>query len=50
VGRHRYRHKLYALDATLGDLGAPGKAQLEAAMADHVLGRAELVGTYRKKR
>ena len=49
IGRHRYRHKLYALDTTLGDLGVPGKAQLEAAMEGHVLDRAELVGTYRKK-
>ncbi len=49
IGRHRYFFKLYALDAPLGDLGRPTKAELEAAMAGHVLARAELVGTYRKQ-
>ena len=50
VGRHRYFFKLYALDAALGDLGRPTKAALEKAMAGHVLARAELVGTYQKRR
>ena len=49
TGRHRYFHKLYALDATLGDLGNPGKAALERAMQGHVLAGAELVGTYAKR-
>jgi hypothetical protein len=49
VGRHRYVHELYALDAPLGDLGGPSKRKLEEAMRGHVLGRAELVGTYRKR-
>jgi len=48
VGRHRYVHKLYALDATLPDLRTPTKADLEKAMEGHVLERAELVGTYQK--
>ena len=49
VGRHRYFHKLYALDRELGDLGAgAGKAEVEKATAGHVLGHAELVGTYQK--
>jgi Raf kinase inhibitor-like YbhB/YbcL family protein len=48
IGRHRYFHKLYALDAQLGDLGSPRKADLERRMQGHVLGRAELVGTYQK--
>ncbi len=48
IGRHRYFHKLYALDIVLPDLGAPGKSELETAMEGHVLGRAELVGTYEK--
>ncbi|HEX4609621.1 MAG TPA: YbhB/YbcL family Raf kinase inhibitor-like protein [Urbifossiella sp.] len=48
VGRHRYFFKLYALDAALPDLGTPTKAELEAAMAGHVLARAELIGTYQK--
>jgi len=46
IGRHRYFFKLYALDALLGDLGTPTKAELERAMEGHVLERAELVGTY----
>lgn len=50
IGRHRYFHKLYALDAALSDLGEPTKAQLEQAMKGHVLAQAELVGTYQKKR
>lgn len=48
VGRHRYFHKLYALDVALPDLGRPTKAQLEQAMAGHVLARAELVGLYQR--
>jgi Raf kinase inhibitor-like YbhB/YbcL family protein len=48
IGRHRYFHKLYALDTVLGDLHRPNKAQLETAMQGHVLASAELVGTYRK--
>jgi hypothetical protein len=50
IGRHRYFHKLYALDTVLPDLGTPAKARLEQAMQGHVLGKAELVGTYQKKR
>jgi Raf kinase inhibitor-like YbhB/YbcL family protein len=50
VGRHRYFHKLYALDVTLGDLGRPTKARLEAAMKGHIVAQAELVGTYQRGR
>ena len=50
VGRHRYFHNLYALDAVLPDLGTPTKAELEKAMKGHVLARAELIGTYQKKK
>ena len=47
VGRHRYFHKLYALDRTLGDLGKKArKADVERAMTGHVLATAELMGTY----
>lgn len=49
IGRHRYFHKVYALDAPLGDLGTPTKADLERAMAGHVLARGEVVGTYQKR-
>lgn len=50
IGRHRYFFKLYALDAALGDLAAPTRVRLEAAMRGHVLGEARLMGTYAKKR
>jgi len=49
IGRHRYFHKLYALDTVLPDLRHPTKVQLEQAMAGHVLGTAQLVATYQKK-
>jgi Raf kinase inhibitor-like YbhB/YbcL family protein len=48
IGRHRYYHKLYALDTLLLDLGRPDKAALEKAMNGHVLAQAVLMGTYRK--
>jgi Raf kinase inhibitor-like YbhB/YbcL family protein len=47
VGRHRYFHKLYALDVTL-PAKPLGKSELEAAMHGHVLGTAELMATYQK--
>jgi Raf kinase inhibitor-like YbhB/YbcL family protein len=50
IGRHRYFHKLYALDVVLPDLHRPTKAALETAMRGHVIGQAELIGTYRKGR
>ncbi|MGA7181094.1 MAG: YbhB/YbcL family Raf kinase inhibitor-like protein [Thiobacillaceae bacterium] len=48
IGRHRYFHKLYALDVALPDLGKVSKARLEQAMKGHVLAHAELVGNYLK--
>jgi Raf kinase inhibitor-like YbhB/YbcL family protein len=48
IGRHRYFHKLYALDVVLGDLDRPTKAQVEAAMKGHILASFELIGTYQK--
>jgi Raf kinase inhibitor-like YbhB/YbcL family protein len=47
IGRHRYFHKLYALDTTL-DLDQGTKAELTAAMKGHVLAAAELIATYQK--
>jgi phosphatidylethanolamine-binding protein (PEBP) family uncharacterized protein len=49
VGRHRYVHKLYALDTTLAGLERPTKRALEAAMRGHVIGEATLTGTYRRR-
>lgn len=48
-GRHRYFHKLYALDIELPDLHWPDKAQLEKAMAGHIIGQTELIGTYQRQ-
>jgi Raf kinase inhibitor-like YbhB/YbcL family protein len=47
IGRHRYFHKLYALDITL-NLRDATKSQIEQAMRDHVLANAELIGTYQR--
>lgn len=49
IGRHRYFHKLYALDTELSGLGTPSKAELEKAMDGHVVASAELIGTYEKE-
>ena len=49
IGRHRYFHKLYALDTVLPDLGNPTKADLLRAMEGHVLEEAVLMGTYIKR-
>jgi len=48
IGRHRYFHKLYALDTALPDLGKPARNALEKAMQGHVIGQAELVGLYQR--
>ncbi len=47
IGRHRYFHKLYALDIML-DLRGATKSQIERAMQGHVLANAELIGIYQK--
>ncbi|HVY25358.1 MAG TPA: YbhB/YbcL family Raf kinase inhibitor-like protein [Polyangiaceae bacterium] len=46
IGRHRYFFRLYALDCPRLELQQPRRAELERAMQGHVLGVAELVGTY----
>jgi Raf kinase inhibitor-like YbhB/YbcL family protein len=48
IGRHRYFHKLYALDITLPALGAATKADVERAMAGHVVAEAQIIGTYER--
>lgn len=47
---HRYFFKLYALDTALPLRPGATKAQLEAAMAGHVVATAQLMGTYARKR
>jgi len=48
IGRHRYFHKLYALDTALPAMESPTKTELEQAMKGHLLEKAELIGTYQK--
>jgi len=50
IGRHRYFFKLFALDTVLSGLSNPKKADLEKAIQGHVVGNAELIGTYQKTR
>ena len=50
IGRHRYIHKLYALDTVLPVLHPATKATLEKAMRGHILAQTELVGYYKKKK
>lgn len=49
-GPHRYRFKLMALDIDKLDISSnPKVAEVEAQAASHLLGRAELTGTYERK-
>jgi hypothetical protein len=49
-GAHRYRFKLFALDTDKLDLPSGAKVeQVEATAADHLLGQAQLTGTYERK-
>lgn len=50
IGRHRYFHKLYALDTTLAIPNHATKARIEAAMDGHILAQAVLIGTYKRGR
>ena len=43
---HRYFFKIYALDALLDLKEGATKAQLEKAMAGHILAQGQLMGTY----
>ena len=48
VGRHRYFHKLYALDTVIKGMKKASKAMIEAAMVGHIIAETELIGTYEK--
>jgi Raf kinase inhibitor-like YbhB/YbcL family protein len=48
IGRHRYFHKLYALDSRLEGLKRPTKAQVVEAMTGHIIEEAVLMGSYEK--
>ena len=45
-GSHRYRFRLYALDAELGLPPSATRKDVETAMTGHVLETAELTGVY----
>lgn len=49
IGRHRYFHRLFALERLLGDLRRPTRLVLLDALQGHVLAQAELIGTYQKQ-
>jgi Raf kinase inhibitor-like YbhB/YbcL family protein len=46
IGKHRYHHRLYALDTVLPDLKRPTRSDLQKAMHGHILDKAELIGIY----
>ncbi len=48
IGRHRYFHRLYALDIEFLGLQAATRSELLKAMEGHVLATAELIGTYER--
>jgi Raf kinase inhibitor-like YbhB/YbcL family protein len=45
-GEHEYRFRLYALDTAIDPEAGATLAEVEAAIAGHVLALSELVGTY----
>lgn len=49
TGTHRYFFNLYALNQALNLPANATREELEKAMKGHVLGRAQLMGTYQRK-
>jgi len=49
-GSNRYFFKVYALDAELNIQPGSDKKALQTAMKEHILGTAELMGRYQKKK
>ena len=47
-GTHRYYFKFYALDSQVDLKPGATKADVEKAMAGHVVGQTQLMGTYRR--
>ncbi|MBK9258466.1 MAG: YbhB/YbcL family Raf kinase inhibitor-like protein [Polyangiaceae bacterium] len=50
IGRHRYFFRLYALDTMLPDKPGLTRSDLSERMRGHVIGTAELIGTYEAKK
>jgi Raf kinase inhibitor-like YbhB/YbcL family protein len=49
-GTHRYFFQLYALDQSLNLAAGANKSQILAAINNHVLAKAELIGRYQRQR
>jgi len=49
-GTHRYFFKFYALDSELALQPGATRAEVEKAMEGHIVGQAQLMGTYRRER
>jgi Raf kinase inhibitor-like YbhB/YbcL family protein len=47
---HRYFFRIYAIDIMLGLQPGISKAELEAAMDQHILGQGTLMGTYQRQK
>lgn len=47
-GTHRYFFKIYALDDELPLKAGAKKADVEKAMEGHIVGQAQLIGTYKR--
>ncbi|HEX9405787.1 MAG TPA: YbhB/YbcL family Raf kinase inhibitor-like protein [Thermoanaerobaculia bacterium] len=48
-GEHRYQFKLYALDAMLNLPPSSSKGDVETAMNNHTLAKAQIVGRYKRR-
>lgn len=48
IGKHRYFHKLYALNDVLPDLNLPTKDKLLKAMERKIIAQTEIIGLYKK--
>ncbi|MEO7768356.1 MAG: YbhB/YbcL family Raf kinase inhibitor-like protein, partial [Ferruginibacter sp.] len=48
-GTHRYFFKVYALKNLLDLPATAGKAELEKAMSEYIIGFGELIGLYKKQ-
>lgn len=49
IGRHRYYHKLFALDIVLPKLENATADVVKEAMKDNIIAQAVIMGTYQKK-
>lgn len=49
TGQHHYLFKIYALDTKLALTSKATKEEVEVAMKEHILAKAELIGVYKKQ-